>query len=992
MTLVRDVAPVDVPAGGRVLVASDVHLAPVPTPASVAAAAELTGVLESWVGPGVVVFAGDLVELLADGAGVDPGPALAAHPRLRDATAAFAAGPDRRVLCLVGNHDGRLAWDAAAAGTLAAALGAELALAADLSIETGKGRRLVRVEHGHRFDPHNAFADPRNPHDSPLGQHVVQEVLPAFAASTSGWLDGVEDLSDPVMLPAFMTSRAIYRRLARYAWWLLLPVLAAVVLEVPAVESLLRAAGEGQRMAPWPGRLLIGGAAAAGVVAVIGFMLALLAHRAWKGIAGPLARRGWAGNDAARAEARRLAGDGWAGLITGHTHHAELTLLDGGFYANTGCCTRVVDEVPARAGLPPVFLAHRQLSWVELEAGADLHVRLLHSQVAQPGATTLERLAARRRPRAAGADGRPAVVASAPPGPSWPPRVDVASRIRRSRRIAATAIAAAGAVDLASALTPPLAGRLHTVDELLPLAVPQAAAALVALAGLGLFLMARGVRRGQRLAWSTSLGLLLASGVLHLVKGVDFEEAAAALVVAAYLLVQRRAFTGPADAPSIRRGIVALGTGAAAALAFGTGAVELAGRHRGGPGLGRAVEAVGERLVGITDIALPHRLSMFLTPALTATGVGLALFAGWLFFRPLVSRRSSGGGEMDRARAVVARHGRGTLAYFALRHDKAHFFWGDSVVAYAVQGGVCLVSPDPIGPAAERGEVWAAFRRFADDHGYPLAVLGASEEWLPVYRASGMHDLYVGDEAVVDCTRFSLAGGNAKSLRQAVNRVARHGYRVEFHDPSRLDPALQQSLREVMTRSRRGDVERGFSMTLGRVFQPEDRDLLLAVCFAADGTPAAFCQYVPAPGIDGYSLDLMRRDVERSDGTPHPNGLLDFVVVETIRHLRERGQRGLGLNFATMRAVVAGEAGDGAVQRAERWFLRRMSDSMQIESLWRFNAKYDPDWAPRYAVYDAPENILPVALAVARAESFWELPVIGRLFVPPSAEPAEVGS
>jgi lysylphosphatidylglycerol synthetase-like protein (DUF2156 family) len=86
--------------------------------------------------------------------------------------------------------------------------------------------------------------------------------------------------------------------------------------------------------------------------------------------------------------------------------------------------------------------------------------------------------------------------------------------------------------------------------------------------------------------------------------------------------------------------------------------------------------------------------------------------------------------------------------------------------------------------------------------------------------------------------------------------------------------------------------------------------------------------------------------------------------------------------------VVAGEAGhDGAMHRAERWLLRRMSDTMQIESLWRFNAKYDPDWVPRYAVYDAAENILPVALAVARAESFWELPVVGRFFVPP-AEPA----
>ena len=83
-----------------------------------------------------------------------------------------------------------------------------------------------------------------------------------------------------------------------------------------------------------------------------------------------------------------------------------------------------------------------------------------------------------------------------------------------------------------------------------------------------------------------------------------------------------------------------------------------------------------------------------------------------------------------------------------------------------------------------------------------------------------------------------------------------------------------------------------------------------------------------------------------------------------------------------MRAVLADEANEGVVQRAERWLLRRMSGSMQIESLWRFNAKYDPDWRPLYAVYDARENMLPAALAVARAESFWELPIVGRFLTP----------
>src|SRR5206468_4250089 len=103
-------------------------------------------------------------------------------------------------------------------------------------------------------------------------------------------------------------------------------------------------------------------------------------------------------------------------------------------------------------------------------------------------------------------------------------------------------------------------------------------------------------------------------------------------------------------------------------------------------------------------------------------------------------------------------------------------------------------------------------------------------------------------------------------------------------------PDLECRLREVMTKSRRGDVERGFSMTLGRIFDPDDKDLLLAVACDKEGSPVSFCQYVPAIGINGYSLDLMRRD----DGE-HPNGLLDFVAVETIRELQRRGMRGLGL-------------------------------------------------------------------------------------------------
>jgi lysylphosphatidylglycerol synthetase-like protein (DUF2156 family) len=322
----------------------------------------------------------------------------------------------------------------------------------------------------------------------------------------------------------------------------------------------------------------------------------------------------------------------------------------------------------------------------------------------------------------------------------------------------------------------------------------------------------------------------------------------------------------------------------------------------------------------------------------------------------------------------VRRHGTSTLDYFALRSDKRWFFHRDSLVAYAVYGGVCLISPDPIGPRNEREQVWEAFRRFADSHGWVTSVMGAGEDWLSIYRDSGMHNIYLGDEAVVKVQPFSLSGRGMKGLRQANNRIAKYGYTVTFHDPSRLDKALSQELTALMSMSRQGEHERGFSMMLGRIFDPRDTGLLLTVVRGPNGAPAAMCQFVPAPGIRGYSLDLMRRDPGE-----HPNGLLDFALCSTIEHLRAGGYEGLSLNFAALRSTLSGDKGDGTVQRAERWFLKRLSNFAQIESLWRFNAKYEPEWLPRYVVFDTAEHLVPVVMAILRAESVWEIPVLGKL-------------
>lgn len=1008
---VPDDLVISLPLGSRVLVASDLRLGKVPTGETTSSARQLARAVASWTGPGAIVVAGDLFDL--------PGPdglaaSLGAHAVLRDALLSFAAGQSRYVLVLPGASEGWLS-EAAAGRTLAALTGARVARAASIEMCTAGGRRAVRVEPGPWSGTTGEAAvtgDGRGGRSGELTSGRLAEVVPGlWQGGTKGWLSGRDRLEDPLALPRFVASRLLYRQLGRRAWWL------AVLFALPALVALLARLPIGS-LRP-SGRLADDLLTVALVVGTLELLIvvalaAVSLRQVW------LAFSGQAGNardlnEVARARARGLVSSDVPGFISGGSRRAELRRTGAGFYASTGSFGDVVKEyLPkvARTALPSMFLASRQASWVELESGNELHARLLYGEALLPGASLAERLLARpvgSRPAPDGAsrpaaevqlragEPVPALVATYPNGPQWPPEaVRYPSSQVRTRRTAALVVVAAGLLSVLSAVAGPVAHRLRIVSELVPLAVPQAAGALAALAGIALIMLALGIRRGQRRAYVICQVTLATVVVAHLVRGASLLPAIVAAAVAAFLWTRRQFFEAASDQPPVRRAAALMGLVAVTSVWAGTLTLEgsswitvsLHHRRTDRIGWGRAFLATVERMVAVQHVALPATLNGFFTPAMFSTTAGLVLVAAWLVFRPVVARRPWAGGSLERAREVVRHYGGGTLDYFALRADKQFFFWAETLVAYAVYSGVCLVSPDPVGPPGQRESTWKAFQEHADAHGWSLAVLGASEDWLPIYRAGGMHDLYLGDEAIVRVQDFSLEGGKFKGLRQAVKRVGRYGYTISFHDPANTPPELAAQLRDVMTRSRRGGVERGFSMTLGRVFDKADRGLLLAVVHAprgqgpaGTGAPVAFCQYVPAPAIKGFSLDLMRRD-----NGDHPNGLIDFAIVETIRYLAARGYEGLGLNFATMRAVLAGETGDGVAQRVQVWLLRRMSGPMQIESLWRFNAKFDPDWQPRYAVYGSPENALGTALAVARAESFWELPLIGRFLVPPGAQ------
>ncbi|MCG2797613.1 MAG: phosphatidylglycerol lysyltransferase domain-containing protein [Cellulomonas sp.] len=528
----------------------------------------------------------------------------------------------------------------------------------------------------------------------------------------------------------------------------------------------------------------------------------------------------------------------------------------------------------------------------------------------------------------------------------------------RVRGIASRVVLVIGVLTALSALRPRLWRSWGFLRDVLPGLVPGTARSSLLIVSIALLLLSRGLPRGSRLAYLGSVVVLAASALLHLAAGArSLPGVAITAAGLLWLLARRSAFPVLPQRRAVRRSAVLAVVGVLVILVL-AGLFAMMALHDPHP---------------VSDLRI-RRVAHLIEAALT---VGFLVALGWSLVaprRPLRLGSRDQRLERERARAIVARHGGGTLDYFALRDDKSWFFVGQSVVAHSVRAGVCLVSPDPIGPPEEREQTWVEFLDYAHDFGWSVAVIGASAPWLPVYETSGLRTVYLGDEAIVDCPSFTLAGGERKSLRQAVNRVAKGGWTTTFVDPLVLDDGSRAQVLAMAGESRHGEGERGFSMTLSRMFDPDDTGLLLALTRAPDGRVDAFCQFTPAAAIDGWSLDVMRR---RMDVEDLPNGLIDFTIARTIDEVVRRGQRGLGLNFAVMREVLENEPAT-RFDALVRPLLQRVSATTQMSSLATFNSKYGPGWVPRYVVLDAAEFVATQALVMAEAEGVTELPVIGR--------------
>ncbi|NHN56691.1 bifunctional lysylphosphatidylglycerol synthetase/lysine--tRNA ligase LysX [Calidifontibacter sp. DB0510] len=379
-------------------------------------------------------------------------------------------------------------------------------------------------------------------------------------------------------------------------------------------------------------------------------------------------------------------------------------------------------------------------------------------------------------------------------------------------------------------------------------------------------------------------------------------------------------------------------------------------------------------------------------------GLAGALSAAALILALLVLWRSARGQQMQSAdeelqvRRLLLQYGEDdSLGYFATRRDKAVIFSpdGEAALTYRNEGSVSVASADPIGRRSSWAPVIEAWLQQCREHGRYAAVLSSSEDGSKAYVAAGLRAFALGDEAIIDVDDFSLRGRTMRPVRQAVTRISRAGYTTRVRRHADLSSGELEQIEQLAQKWRGEEAERGFSMALNRLGDPADGRCVLITAHDQTGEIRGFLSFVPW-GVRGVSLDLMRRDRDAE------NGLNEYLVAKLIEHGPEFGIRRISLNFAVFRNVFqnADQVGAGPITKITDACLSFASRFYQLETLYRANDKYRPEWVPRLLCYDPALTVPRAGIAMGVAEGF--LPPLGPAFLvgprpsehqPPRPEP-----
>ncbi|MFZ2994733.1 bifunctional lysylphosphatidylglycerol flippase/synthetase MprF [Sphingobium sp.] len=483
-----------------------------------------------------------------------------------------------------------------------------------------------------------------------------------------------------------------------------------------------------------------------------------------------------------------------------------------------------------------------------------------------------------------------------------------------------------GMVLLISGSLPAVPGRMAMLYDVLPLPFVESSHLAASVVGAALLVLSSGLyRRLDGAFWLTRM-LLLAGAAFSIMKGLDYEEASAMLLLAALLQWTKASFYRHTR---LTREILSPGwlTTVTAMIGLSIWVGFFAFKH------------VAYRSDLWWHFGEHGDASRFLRASVTIS----VLLVGLAIWRLLSPAPPSDHGETSltppegEAMALTAR----TEANLAYTGDKRFLRSpsGRSFLMYQIRGHSWIVMGDPVGDMAEWNDLLWTLREDADAAQVRILLYQISLQALPAAIDLGLQIVKYGEEALVDLKTFSLEGPAAKSLRYAVRRAERDGATFEIMAAADV-PAILSELQGISDRwlKEKGHKEKGFSV--GR-FDPAYIARFDCAVVRQEGRIVAFANVWTTACKTELSIDLMRHDADM------PYGTMDYLFVQLMLWGADQGYRWFTLGLAPLSGLEARRLAPLWVRLGS--LLYQHGESFYgFEGLRSYKDKFSPVWEPRF--------------------------------------------
>jgi phosphatidylglycerol lysyltransferase len=491
----------------------------------------------------------------------------------------------------------------------------------------------------------------------------------------------------------------------------------------------------------------------------------------------------------------------------------------------------------------------------------------------------------------------------------------------------ALAIFVSGAVLLFSGALPAVHWHLRWLKDFIPVPVIEISHFLASLVGVGLLFLARGLQRRLDGAYLLALTFIAWGIVLSLLKGFDYKEALALLVMFSVLLPSRRHFYRKASLISQRftPGWIAaimlvllcsvwLGMFSHKNVAYSNELWWQFTLYGDAPRFFRAS-------VGAICVALFLAIASLLRPA----RLGPAL---------------PGKAEMERARAVL-KASRRIYSNLALLGDKALLFSENETafIMYGIEGRSWIAFGDPIGPEEEWAELAWRFHEMCDRHDGWTVFYEVGRGDLHLYLDLGLGLLKIGEEARIPLENFSLEGSNRRGLRRFHHKVEKEGCIFKIILPADI-PSILPDLKTISDAwlAEKKTEEKRFSIG----FFNEEYLKQFPVGIVQKGNEIiAFANILSGAQKEELSADLMRHLPES------PNGTMDYLFIELMLWGKKEGYRWFNLGMAPLSGLENHTLAP-LWNRLGTFIFHHGDHFYSFQGLRQYKEKFNPEWEPRY--------------------------------------------